>query len=391
MARPTIIKSPSQRFKKFLDVIKLFAKTCGANIFAEDYRINALTCLITILVNCFMLFNFYTIYVSVAKDNYHIVLQNLCVVGTAIQGFSKLINAIVYQDLTRFTCSEIEFMYRTFETEEQHYVDVLNTSLKLLKRIIFTILKIYGILTIAILISPMIIQMITNERLFILNVFIPGVDVDTTVGFIIIQTFNAACTTFSGFGNFAADTACFMLGAHTPLMKDIIKCKLIDLDEVLRKHPKDRSRTEPLVKDIIQWHQRYIIFTEKNTSNFFWMIFIQVASSVMGIISNMVCMFLGGWPVAPLYLLSSFVILFCYCSLGNLVELSNEDMCDNIYECKWYELTVPEQKMILIMLRESQKPNNLSVGGVASLSMNTGLQLTKSIYSVAMLLNNSLN
>ncbi|XP_061388019.1 odorant receptor 67d-like [Musca vetustissima] len=65
----------------------------------------------------------------------------------------------------------------------------------------------------------------------------------------------------------------------------------------------------------------------------------------------------------------------------------NDDITDIVYDCKWYDLSVSEQKMVLIMLRVSQNPPIMTIGDLMPLSMNTALQLTKSIYTIAMLLN----
>ncbi|XP_013110983.1 odorant receptor 67d [Stomoxys calcitrans] len=392
MANSRNIISPYQRFLKLFDIVKLFATSVGANVFRHDYRIGPMTVIVTLAVNSFFALNFYTVYVGVVKEkHYTVVMQSLCIVGTGIQGFSKLICAISNQGMMRYIASEIEFMYSEYENKSQRYVEQLNKAVKTLKSILLVIFKIYAILTIALISVPVYYYLILNQKMFIFELQLPGIDKNTILGFFLLQAFNALCVVLSGFGNFAADTAFFLMVAHTTLMKDILKCKFNDLDDILRQYSRDRTKTETTLRDIFQWHQRYLKFTETNTKIFFWIIFAQVTSSVMGIIGNTVSMFLGEWPVAPVYLVSSFIIMYCYCAMGNLVEISNDDVTTAIYDCLWYELTVPEQKMILIMLRESQKTESLSVGGIRPLTMNTGLQLTKTIYTVAMLLNESLN
>lgn len=62
-----------------------------------------------------------------------------------------------------------------------------------------------------------------------------------------------------------------------------------------------------------------------------------------------------------------------------------------IYNSSWYNMTVSEQKMILTMLRVSQQATGISIGGVKPLTLNTALQLTKSVYTLSMLLQRFLN
>lgn len=69
----------------------------------------------------------------------------------------------------------------------------------------------------------------------------------------------------------------------------------------------------------------------------------------------------------------------------------NDEVLDIIYcNSLWYELTIPEQKLILLMLRKSQNPLTLTIGQIMPLSMSTALSLTKAIYSYMMMLLNFL-
>lgn len=69
----------------------------------------------------------------------------------------------------------------------------------------------------------------------------------------------------------------------------------------------------------------------------------------------------------------------------------NDDVTLDIYDCKWYNLTAKQQKMILIMLRESQQQKGLTVGGITPLSLATALQMTRTIYTFSMVLMRYLN
>ncbi|KAI9580635.1 hypothetical protein GQX74_013543 [Glossina fuscipes] len=72
-----------------------------------------------------------------------------------------------------------------------------------------------------------------------------------------------------------------------------------------------------------------------------------------------------------------------FLDLNEILEETNErekndNAIDIIYTVShWYELKVPEQKMILIMLSKSQKPIELTVGQILPLSVSTALKVTK--------------
>ncbi|XP_030386987.1 odorant receptor 67d-like [Scaptodrosophila lebanonensis] len=174
------------------------------------------------------------------------------------------------------------------------------------------------------------------------------------------------------------------------LMKHILILKFQDLNAVLQD-THDSSETFLMLADIFKWHQQYIYIIEKTEMIFFNVVFVQIFAKAYGMLVSLVCHFLGVWPLALLFLVYSFVMLNSYCALGTVVETSNGEVRDCIYnECLWYEMSVTEQKMVLIMLMKSQNTINLSVGRVMDLSMATALSVTKAIYSYAMVLNNFL-
>lgn len=83
-------------------------------------------------------------------------------------------------------------------------------------------------------------------------------------------------------------------------------------------------------------------------------------------------------------------VLYAF-SVSSFFHSQNDEVTEIIYSnCLWYELSVPEQKLILLMLRKSQAPINLTIGQIMPLSMSTALQLTKAIYSYMMMLVNFL-
>uniref|UniRef100_A0A1B0BI33 Odorant receptor n=1 Tax=Glossina palpalis gambiensis TaxID=67801 RepID=A0A1B0BI33_9MUSC len=74
-----------------------------------------------------------------------------------------------------------------------------------------------------------------------------------------------------------------------------------------------------------------------------------------------------------------------------ILAKTSDKLLLNIYiECLWYELTVQQQQMILLMLIKSQSPVVLNIGKVMPLSLSSALQLTKAIYSFLMMLLNFL-
>ncbi|XP_011296015.2 odorant receptor 67d-like [Musca domestica] len=384
--------TPSQRFSNFVRVVKIFAIVCGANIFRPDYRLNALTWFVIGVIATFFIFTSYTMYVGVVIDNdYTKILQLLCVTGSAIQGATKLVNGLYHASLIRSLIAEILTMYEEYECKDQRYIKYLEHTLSLIKRAVFSLLNIYSIQTIGVLAVPLFYHLLLGQQIDIIALLVPGIDKHTDFGFYTYQFYHFCVVGFASFGNFANDTLMVLLIVHVPLMKNILKLKFDALDEVLKEYPRDVDRTEPLLREIFQWHQKSTMFAQNCTDTFFWVIFVQIFASTLAIICIMVCQFLGVWPAAPVYMMYCFAIMYMFCGLGNLIEISNDDLTRIIYDCNWYELTVTEQKMILLMLRKSQQAPTMTVGGFMPLSMNSALQLTKTIYTAAMILNEFVN
>lgn len=140
---------------------------------------------------------------------------------------------------------------------------------------------------------------------------------------------------------------------------------------------------------------------------YYWVILVQVATLALGMACTIFCLLLGKWLSGYVYMFYCLVILYVFCGLGTLADISvGHTLLDNfllqfyfhsqldgftysIYnDVIWYRLTVSEQNMLRIMLVMSQNMDGLTVGSVAPLSMNTGLAVTKTIYSFAMMLIN---
>ncbi|XP_037822881.1 odorant receptor 67d-like [Lucilia sericata] len=382
----------SQNFKNLFNFSRIFARLCGCDVINVNYKMHWKTLAIFILMNMALGSLFYSNYVEViVKGDVYNLLKTTSVVGTGVQGYAKFINVIKQKNNFRFVYNEILDMYETCELKSHAYTKWLAYNLALIKKLLLITFLIALMTSVGVIIVPIYMLIFMNKRVDVLPFAWPFIDGSTDIGFYITLVGHISCVIFGGYGNFANDSWLFIFASHVTLMKNVLKCKFDDLDEILKEFPKDPKKSKEPLDDIFKWHQKYLIFCNTIRDTFFWVIFIQIGFEFLGIICTIVCMFLDIWPPAPVYLIYLYSLLISYCSLGNLVELSNDDVIEMIYNSCWYNLTVSEQKMILIMLRESQKSKGISIGGVAPLSMNTALQITKTVYTMTMMLMESLN
>ncbi|XP_065359859.1 odorant receptor 67d-like [Calliphora vicina] len=382
----------SNNFKKLFNFTRKFSELCGCDVIKDDYKLDWRTYAIFILINLALSCTVYSNYIEViVKGDLYNLLKSASVIGTGVQGYTKLINGLRQQKEIRYLYREIIDMYETYELKSLAYKQSLKYNISLVKKLLAITFATVLIVSIGVTVVPLYMLIFQNIRVDIMPFIFPFIDTSTDFGFYLTFVLHIICVFFGTYGNFIMDSWLFIYAAHVPLMKNILKCKFDDLDGILEEYPRNVEKSGQLLSDIFKWHQKYINFCKTIKDTFFWVIAVQIGFEFMGIVCTIVCIFLEIWPPAPAYLLYISCLLYSYCSLGNIVEVSNDDVIDIIYDCCWYNLTVPEQKMILIMLRESQQATGILIGGVVPLSLNTALQITKTVYTMSMFLKSSLN
>ncbi|XP_065362550.1 odorant receptor 67d-like [Calliphora vicina] len=382
----------SNQFEKIFYITRFFSAICGADVIKENYHMTWLTWSLIGLVNGAILFTFYSMYVGVAINNdWSEILKCLCMFCTGIQAYAKLINAIYSCRVFNSISEEIFSLYTVYEQRNKHYRKLLQESISLIKKLMSILTGSVVLVFFTIIGTPVFYILVFKERIFIMPFFFPYIDYNTDFGYYFTSAFHVVCVFFGAFGNYVSDSWCFVFAAHIPLVKNILQAKFNEMDELLLENPQKANEIKVLLKDIFQWHQKYSDFCKSVKNLFFWVIFVQVAMEFVSIVCTIVCIFLRIWPAAPAFLLYSFLLFYSYSGLGNLVEIANDDVISMIYASCWYKLNVSQQKMILIMLRESQQAEGMSIGGVAPLSLSTALQLTKTIYTFSMMFREFLN
>ena len=174
-----------------------------------------------------------------------------------LQGYVKLINAIVRKKYYRFFYLEIIDLYTTYAIKD--YQKHLVESISLVKKLI-DILWYISITVVATIITvPVLYNFIYNERLYIMSFYLPIIDRNTDFGFYLTSVIHVLSVIFGVFGNMASDCWCFVFVAHIALIKNILKRKFNQLDELLEVYPKDMYKLKNLLLDIFKWHQKYIM------------------------------------------------------------------------------------------------------------------------------------
>ncbi|KAJ6634915.1 hypothetical protein Bhyg_13496, partial [Pseudolycoriella hygida] len=70
-----------------------------------------------------------------------------------------------------------------------------------------------------------------------------------------------------------------------------------------------------------------------------------------------------------------------YCLVGTKTTITNERLCYIIGQSNWYTYDIHSQKIVLLLLHSCMNARELWIGPLAPLSVFTGTQIIKSIYS----------
>ncbi|KAL9916019.1 odorant receptor 67d-like [Glossina fuscipes fuscipes] len=381
-----------ERFQEIIKVIRVIAKMCGCDILNPNYRMNFITWLLIVGVNGFFLCTIYTIYKGMAIDHdWTVIPVCLCIIGSGIQGFAKILLVLKYRKVIVVQQYFLENVYTVYQQKTERYRHVLNRWLAYTVKTYKLCAFMYVFVGSIIIGFPYIYWYIYGIRMMIMQFEIPFVDPNTDVGYIIHTLYHFPMIAWGCLGHFMTDIYMFMFIINVPLLKDLLEQKFLDLNEVLEE-TNEREKVFPLLKDIFQWHLQYNEFIAGVDKIYRTIIFIEVTTCGLSICCTIFSIVLGVWPAAYGYIIYLIFCLYSFCIMGTLIEISNDNAIDIIYTVShWYELKVPEQKMILIMLSKSQKPIELTVGQILPLSVSTALKVTKGVYSFLMLLLNFLD
>ncbi|XP_030372182.1 odorant receptor 67d-like [Scaptodrosophila lebanonensis] len=379
--------SSLERYRRIIYVIRLCARICGADISSPDWHWSWLTRLIVSLCLCFYIGTFYTIYVGViVHKDWTILMDAACCLGAGVQGLTKLFCVIAHRHALRESQEFLDATFMEYEQKHMGYQQVLMDGIAMTMRGINSFVVFNCVALLVVIAIPATYYILYNEKHVIIQFLLPGIDPNTNTGFLILSGIHIGLLSLGAFGQFAGDMYLFVFINNLPMLKNILGCGLQDLNDLLDDNCSQAELHAEMVK-IVNLHQQYLRLLEHTQRIFFHPIFVQIFATASGILCTMFCMLIGVWPGAPAYLGYSIVTLYFYCGLGNIVELSNEDCCTIIYtKCQWYRLPIPYQKLLLFMLHKSQDVQNLTIGNMMPLSMNTAVQLSKAIYSILMLL-----
>ncbi|XP_049314524.1 odorant receptor 67d isoform X2 [Bactrocera dorsalis] len=343
---------PTESFGKIIKFFHLISSLVGADVADENYRVNIITITLIICIVAYFIFTGTTV-ASVFSENWTYLLEASCMVGSVLQGITKLISAFAFAKEILGIRIELENLYREYEVKGDDYAEALNKSCERVWQVI--------------------------KMVFLMHFMIPGIDVDTQVGYLMTLTLHTMCFLFGAFGLFAGDLFFLLFLGQPMLFLDLLVLKVKSLNEAAAENS---SNAERLLIEIIEWHQYYTDYNLRCNRIFYYINSMQIVTSGISIICTLYIILLGDWPGAYLYILVAFGGLYLYCIMGTKIQTCNTAFCEELWNINFYDLEVKNQKMIIPILMKAQNPSEIKVGGFLPLSVQTALQITKTIYGI---------
>ncbi|CAD6994681.1 unnamed protein product [Ceratitis capitata] len=383
MQQPTA-RRPSEKYNKLLSIIRFSSTLIGVDVIAENYKFNWVVGFVFAAIGWNFFCSSYTIWKDVTTD-WTVLLDVFSPISCAAQGTIKLFSLVCYPKLYRKLALDLGEIYEKYQLLGQKYENKLLTWNKDMKRLLIIGGLIYFASAWIALITPLGLYILKGEKHLIIMCQMPYIDGSTNQGYFILIGYNLICVFVASFGLYAFDLYVFLFLTHSIFFYDIFALKVDDLHEVLRQNDKDNACCHWSMILPSGTSTTWSEFNDHCNLIFFWPITSHILCTTLGILSTLLIIMLKYWPGAYPYIFVCFVWLYMYSFLGTRVEICNDQFCDGIYDIKWYDLDLKNQKTVCLMLTESQVPRIITIAGVEPLSMNTALKITRSIYSLAMM------
>lgn len=244
---------PSESFAKIIKFFHLISSLVGADVSDENYRVNIVTIILIFCIVIYFIFTGTTV-ASVFSENWTYLLEASCMVGSVLQGITKLISAFAFAKEICGTRMELENLYREYEAKGDDYSEVLNKSCERVWQVIKMVGQMYLIAGAGIILITVVLIFASTEKVFLMHFLIPGIDVHTQAGYLITLAVHTVCFLFGAFGLFAGDLFFLLFLGQPMLFLDLLALKVKSLNEAAAQKSKTAKR---LLIDIIEWHQYY--------------------------------------------------------------------------------------------------------------------------------------
>ncbi|XP_062123404.1 putative odorant receptor 83c, partial [Drosophila sulfurigaster albostrigata] len=377
--------SPSESFLKIMRFARFVKRCLGVDIYDKYYRKNILTAMCIIAV---FIYGGATLNTAIIERHSKFAFQSLVMTGLWFQGINKLF-VVIYNARKLYELNQsVLKIYVDYENHsDPRFAKNLQENCDRLRRALIVVFMSYCIAVSGMIILPITVYNLTGDHHLIMQFYIPGVDHKSQTGYWITQTTHAFVLIVGGAGMFAGDLVILVHLIQAYIFRDVLRLKINIFNTFVDEPGKQSdSDIQKELVDMMQFHQLYLSFIARCNDLFYSIVSVQVITAALCFILTMFVLLTSVWPGGWAFAVGVASNLYIYCILGTLVENCNDDLIYEVYNISFYNLNARQQRQVLFMLCKAQRTDMIQVLGVMPLAVSTALQVTKSIYSVAMMM-----
>ncbi|XP_062556101.1 putative odorant receptor 83c [Armigeres subalbatus] len=305
---------------------------------------------------------------------------NIAVLGFGVQGFAKF-DAYVYRKklMQDLLWRGSAFMERNKGIDRLREILIDNaTVILLLKRFYF---KLYGTAFTLIATFGIIVSIISGERLLTFGYQFSFLDTSEWLGYCLTYFYQVLGLLMVIISSCCNDILMVAVYVGAMAMYDCIMSDLRELSKVsqLEKTLANKRIAKDLMNSIIKQHQDVLQLLNLSNDVYSSYFLMSLACMTGTLAILLIALVWVRWYAAIVICVVASSQIFTLCLLGTLLLMKSDDLIVKIYATTWYDLDLPVQKSLSLMLMNSQHFKEISYR-LGVMNMETFLQSHKMIY-----------
>ncbi|XP_053692336.1 uncharacterized protein LOC128740795 [Sabethes cyaneus] len=207
------------------------------------------------------------------------------------------------------------------------------------------------------------------EKSLIFPLELPFVDTFSDTGYVILTVYHGVLLVMGVPGILAADMTIMIYVLHILGIVDVFINNLDELDEMLVQVDTSETAKQQKFTEICVMHREIIRYEQDLDECYFFVVFIQVISSVSCLSLTLFVVYMTKRWARVLFIFATFFQLLEFCLLGTALRL------------KWHLLALSDKRRLIVMLHRAQNPVEMTIEGLYMLNMETFVEIMKTIYS----------
>lgn len=314
--------STEDRFNDLFMNVKKFSRIIGVDVLDENFRPTFRTVLSCAVITNGFFMALYSMWLE--RNDMLKLVEIVPVLMLILQAFHKLMLRITvpadYRALYGKTCHIFELLHANQANRELMYGSLQTTWI--LQRLLQIM---YSAVVITISSIPVILFLVTGNKMLAIPLYFPGVDESTMIGFCVLVAIHQTQMFFAVCGYLAVD--CQFLALVVPISgyANAFRNEIEKLNSLLDQHYQEKEEEANIFEQfthVCKLHQMLIEYEEMFEQHYVIPNLTKIASIVVGMISNIFLVFRGDFLQAYLLLAGFFAQLTQYCSMGTVLTVN---------------------------------------------------------------------